>query len=359
MMIGLKKRPTYDELVNSLDTDPIKHYPDRRATQMENSNYMSQLATGFQEVVIQSNRLMQEKTKSILLQDLGHASHISHREMQVSSSGVKASSNDGSFDSAGSLSFISEPVARPSFLPAQDRGLLTPLFSNNFEEERQQKVNHLHKILDDEDQDFNDTVRLVTQPLIQRQEQIERHYEDQLAIQAYENVQQRERHHQNLLNVRQDARSMIDNIYGQMMPTMAEMPRYIGTGSAASSSSAAPMPMRMAIQDLTPVEPKTDSDEEELIPAEPIVIPSNLRPKEEEVRHLFKPKTERVKKPQAHGQKIYYDTATGWQNEHINVLKEQLRLRPDIKLKKSEIDHIPKDRAVAFLLNYDKMSSKK
>ena len=53
MMIGLKKRPTYDELVNSLDTDPIKHYPDRRATQMENSNYMSQLATGFQEVVIQ------------------------------------------------------------------------------------------------------------------------------------------------------------------------------------------------------------------------------------------------------------------------------------------------------------------
>ena len=40
-MIGLKKRPTYDELVSSLDMDPIKHYPDRRATEFENSNYMS------------------------------------------------------------------------------------------------------------------------------------------------------------------------------------------------------------------------------------------------------------------------------------------------------------------------------
>ena len=38
MMIGLRKRQTYDELINHLDVDPIKHYPDRRATQIENSN---------------------------------------------------------------------------------------------------------------------------------------------------------------------------------------------------------------------------------------------------------------------------------------------------------------------------------
>ena len=60
MMIGLKKRPTYDELTNHLDEDPIKHYPDRRATEFENSNCMSQLALGFQEVVEQNNRIMKE-----------------------------------------------------------------------------------------------------------------------------------------------------------------------------------------------------------------------------------------------------------------------------------------------------------
>ena len=277
-MIGLKKRPTYDELINHLDEDPIKHYPDRRATQMENSNYMSQLAAGFQEVVVQNNRLMQEKTKSILLQDLGHASNISHREMQA----LSATNRSSNVSSYGSISSLNQPVARPSFLPERDRGLLSTLFSDNYEEENRQRTDNLHNILGDEHQDFNDTVRLVTEPLIQRQDEMERHYEDQLALQSYENQQQRERHSQNLSYVRHEARQMLGDIYSQSMY------RAIEPGSA-SSSSAEPMPMRMAIQDLTPIEPKTDSDEEELIPAEPIVKLGKLRPKEEEVAHLFKP----------------------------------------------------------------------
>ena len=49
MLKGLRKRETYDELINELEEDPIKKYPDRKASQIENSNFMSQLALGFQE----------------------------------------------------------------------------------------------------------------------------------------------------------------------------------------------------------------------------------------------------------------------------------------------------------------------
>ena len=131
---------------------------------MENSNYMSQLASGFQEVVIQNNRLMQEKTKSILLQDLGQASNISHHEMRV----LSATNRSSNVSSYGSLASLHQPMARPSFLPERDRGLLTPLFSDNYEEESRQRTDNLHNILDDEHEDFDNTVRLVTHPLIQR-----------------------------------------------------------------------------------------------------------------------------------------------------------------------------------------------
>jgi hypothetical protein len=314
---------------------------------------MSQLASGFQEMISQNNRVSQERSKALVLQDLGQTSQVSHHEMKVSSGG-KTTSEVGSFRSIASL--LNQSMTRPSFLPEQDRGLLTPLFRENFEEEQQQKAAHLRQILDEEDLDFDDTVRMVTHPLIQRQDQMERHYEDQLALQSYELAQQRERHNQNLHRVKDSAKSMLADIYSQSLIRMLEVPQYMESGSASSSSAA--IPMRMAIQDLTPVEPATDSDEEELIPAEPVVLPGKLQPKEKDVSHLYKPKAERAKKLQAYGEKIYHDMETDWQREHINVLKEQLRLRPEIKLKKSEIELISKDRAVAFLMNYDKKHSK-
>ena len=64
MLKGLRKRESYEELINELEQDPIKTYPDRRASQIENSNYMSQLALGFQEVIEQNNRMMKEKQKN-------------------------------------------------------------------------------------------------------------------------------------------------------------------------------------------------------------------------------------------------------------------------------------------------------
>ena len=189
-------------------------------------------------------------------------------------------------------------------------------------------------------------MRFVTEPLIQRQEEMERHYEDQLALQSYENQQQRERHSQNLSYVRQEARAMLGDIYSQSMY------RAIEPGSA-SSSSAAPMPMRMAIQDLTPIEPKTDSDEEELIPAEPIVKPGKLRPREEEVTHLYKPKAERAKEQPAHGERFYRENPKEWQKEKLTTIKEQIKLRPEIKLKLSEINALTKDKAIWLISDYD------
>ena len=70
MLTGLRKRETYEELINELGDDPIKKYPDRKASQIENSNYMSQLASGFQEVIAQNDRIMREKTKQLLLQEM-------------------------------------------------------------------------------------------------------------------------------------------------------------------------------------------------------------------------------------------------------------------------------------------------
>ena len=35
MLKGLRKRETYEELISELEQDPIKKYPDRRASQIE------------------------------------------------------------------------------------------------------------------------------------------------------------------------------------------------------------------------------------------------------------------------------------------------------------------------------------
>ena len=104
MLTGLDKRPSYEELINELGEDPIKKYPDRRASQIENSNYMSQLASGFQEVLEQNDKLMKEKTKSILLQEMAAGSSVSHHSYASAISSLKSLTSHGL-------------RGRPSFLP--------------------------------------------------------------------------------------------------------------------------------------------------------------------------------------------------------------------------------------------------
>ncbi len=41
-MIGLRKKSTFDELINYLNDQPKIRYPDRTATLLRNSHYISQ-----------------------------------------------------------------------------------------------------------------------------------------------------------------------------------------------------------------------------------------------------------------------------------------------------------------------------
>ena len=57
-ILGLRKRETYDELINDLSHEPIERYPDRTASQIENSNYLSQLRGGNEQMIIQNDNAM-------------------------------------------------------------------------------------------------------------------------------------------------------------------------------------------------------------------------------------------------------------------------------------------------------------
>ena len=113
MITGLKKRPTYDELINEIGEDPIKRYPDRRASLIENSNYMSQLSSGFQGVIEQNEKVMKEKTKHLLLQEMASGASVSHNEFKSQYS-KKSVISDRSYRSLGS-----QNVFRPDFLPSE------------------------------------------------------------------------------------------------------------------------------------------------------------------------------------------------------------------------------------------------
>ena len=61
---GLKPRPTYDSLLGELANQPIIRYPDRRATQLRNSPYLTQLdGVNQAEIVQQQARMQNEELK--------------------------------------------------------------------------------------------------------------------------------------------------------------------------------------------------------------------------------------------------------------------------------------------------------
>jgi myosin heavy subunit len=86
MLKGLRKRPSYDELINEIDAPFITQYPNRKASEVENSVYMSQLRAGFEEVIEQNNRVLKEKTKEVLLQEAASSSNLSHKDLSIQES---------------------------------------------------------------------------------------------------------------------------------------------------------------------------------------------------------------------------------------------------------------------------------
>ena len=83
-ILGLRKRETYDELINDLSHDPIGRYPDRTASQIENSNYLSQLRGGIEQMILQSDNVMKQKQKELLLQEEAGNAPQSHHQHVIS-----------------------------------------------------------------------------------------------------------------------------------------------------------------------------------------------------------------------------------------------------------------------------------
>ena len=79
---GLRKRPTYDELVDFIEKDPERiHYPDRRATELRESPYLTQLdGEGMRQMESSEVNKMKEQQKQHLLRQMakqtGHS--VSH-----------------------------------------------------------------------------------------------------------------------------------------------------------------------------------------------------------------------------------------------------------------------------------------
>ena len=365
MLTGLRKRETYEELINELGDDPIKKYPDRKASQIENSNYMSQLASGFQEVIAQNDRIMREKTKQLLLQEMASSSGTSHQ-------GLRSMAGSGGFRSLGPDDFISEAGEAPGTVPTFS--IATP--RDGFHDLIESHAEGLSRLRDQfgipqpafpsiTDYSAHQIAlaqerarhRAVTQPLIEMNNNMQREYEQQLAIQNAELADERQRHQTTSDRLRGRVRALLDEVQntsiGMMIPD-----RQVG---GSSSSSAAPM--RIAIQDaaqqplqaIQDKEPSSSSSSEERAP---VVGPGRLQPRTQDVRHLYQPKHERRKKRTTAGDKEHFDTVEEWMREGIKFLKEQITHRPGIKLSKTELHDLTKERAVYLIREYDRTHPK-
>ena len=68
---GLRQKPTYDSLLGEIANQPVIRFPDRRATQLRNSPYLTQL-DGVNQAAIaeQQARTRNEELKRQSLQEL-------------------------------------------------------------------------------------------------------------------------------------------------------------------------------------------------------------------------------------------------------------------------------------------------
>ena len=100
---GLRKRESYDELVNYIETDPNKmRYPNRTATFIEQSRYMKHLGgEDYIEMEQQQLRASKEKLKELIIQEMTTSgdtssllrSQISAQSIQVPQTVTQQQSN--------------------------------------------------------------------------------------------------------------------------------------------------------------------------------------------------------------------------------------------------------------------------
>ena len=80
---GLHRRPLYDELIGEINKPLITHYPDRKATQLRNSNWLQQLDGDDYTALQQMNHnIMKEHEKDILLKHYAQANGIPLQEVK-------------------------------------------------------------------------------------------------------------------------------------------------------------------------------------------------------------------------------------------------------------------------------------
>ena len=193
-----------------------------------------------------------------------------------------------------------------------------------------------------------------TTPIADQSREMERQYQEQLAIVQHEAELERQRHQETLLQVMDQTRSLLDRA------DSTNINRMIPSYEQASSSSTVPnrLPIqdveqtRLAIQDGAAAAAAT-SAESSSDPELPTIRPGMLQPRSEDVRHLYKPKHERTKKRVTMWEKEYFDTFEEWNREGIKFLKDQITYRPEIKLTKTELHNLTKARAIYLIREHD------
>jgi len=81
---GLHRRPLYDELIGMIDKPMITNYPDRKATQLRNSNWLQQLDGADYESLKQLNHnIMKDQEKTILLRHYAQANGVPLQEVRA------------------------------------------------------------------------------------------------------------------------------------------------------------------------------------------------------------------------------------------------------------------------------------
>ena len=100
---GLQRVPTFDELVQRVNDPIFKKYPDRRATFMENSPYLSNLrGEGFMEALnMQQSSQIKEQQRQLMIRNYAMQSNMSRLELSSLAASFRTPSSGPSSDGGG------------------------------------------------------------------------------------------------------------------------------------------------------------------------------------------------------------------------------------------------------------------